>query len=223
MHAASFVETFVAEGDYAFQREIRAPSASISGHVSAADVEVRDKLCVGSVCVDTVAFGQMIRTSHSVAMQTLAMEVFMVNSMLGNTVLLPNQSVISLTYVGGDYARMVNSDSTGSLVANFATMVASAVKNAIGSASATSSFIESLAKNPVPSNIVGYYGIAGVTGEDVTNQVAAHLAVFNTWSSSVADSTSLSSSSTNPDTSVNVVSVTEGSIVVNLLITYPSS
>ena len=76
-----------------------------------------------------------------------------------------------------------------------------------------------IAKNPVPSNIVGYYGISGVTGEDVTNQVAAHLAVFNTWSNSVAES----SSSTNSDTSVNAVSVTEGSIIVNLLITYPSS
>lgn len=242
MHA-SFMETFVATGDQelVFQKQIRGPSASIS-RIQAVDVGVSDKLCVGSVCVDTVAFGQMLKTSvqvHSLAMQTLATEVFMVNSMLGYTVLLPNQSVVSLTYVGGDYGKLTNSDPTGASTANFATTVASAVNQYLtgsvsgytASATATASFIKSLSKYPVPSSIIGTYGITGVAGTDVTNQVAAHLAVFSTWSSimpssaseSASDPSASPSASSNSSTSVYAISVTEGSIVVNLLITYPSS
>ena len=241
---ASFVETFVAaEGDsvdFVFENEIQAPSAYVSGAVGAAEVKASDKLCVGSVCVDTVAFGKMLRTSvlvQSLAMQTLAMEVFMVNSMIGFTTLLPNQSVVSLTYVGGDYGKMTSTDPSGLTTSEFATAVASAVNQALigssprfsTSASATASFINSLDQYPVPVSFVGTNGITGVTGEDVTNQVAAHLAVFATWSdamstsgpsSASAASTSSSSSSTNSGVSVYPISVTEGSIVVNLLITY---
>lgn len=236
MHA-SFVETFVTEGrDYVFQKGIQAPSASISS-IRAADVGVQDELCVGSVCVDTVAFGLMLRTSvqvNSLAMQVLATEVFMVNSMIGNTVLLPNQSVVSLTYEGGDYNRM-NTDPTGASTASFATMVASAVGQSItessrsftSASSATASFINSLAKNPVPSSILGTHGITGMTGTDVTNQVAAHTAVFSTWSAivpSTTDNSTTHAPEKEPSSTISVyaVSVTEGSIVVNVLITYPS-
>jgi hypothetical protein len=247
MHA-SFRETFTPQYDVVnagqagqFETEIRAPSASISGNASVGgDLGVNEKLCVGSVCVDTVAFGQMLRTStqvNSMAIQSLATAVFMVNSMMGNMSLLPNQSVISLTYSGGDYAGLTALDPTGTPAADFATYVASAVQSAIGSspdftssASATAAFLRSIETHPVPSSIVGHYGITGMRGVDVTNSVASHLALFSTWSSimpsstapSPSPTTTTSSSSSNSATTVYAVSIMEGSIVINLLVTYPS-
>ena len=239
MHA-SFVETFAPAAEYANQ-SIVASTAAVTGSLSAGNVEVKDKLCVGSVCVDTVAFGQILRASaqvKSLSDQTLATAVFMVNSMMGNMTLLPNQSVISLTYVGGDYANLTK-DPTGSASAEFAKTVASAVKSAIGAfpkfssaADATAAFLKTLSKNPVPSWFIDPKGkgITGVTGADVTNTVASHLAVFATWSSVMPQSeyqsalpSSSSSSSSSNETTVYAVSVTDGSIVVNLLVTYPSN
>ena len=196
-------------------------------------VETNDKLCVGSVCVDTVAFGQMLRTSqqaNSMAIQSLATAVFMINSMMGNMSFLPNQSVISLTCLDGDYGRLTAHDPTGTRAADFATNVASAVQSAIGgsshdftsSASATASFLRSI---DIDLPIVGHYGITGVTGVDVTNSVASHLAMISTWSSvmpSSSSSTTDHSSNSATTTTVYAVSVMDdGSIVINLLITYP--
>lgn len=240
MHA-SFIETFaIASDDRLGQfKNITASAITASGISTTAITAERgdvgglatDKLCVGSTCVDTVAFGRMLQASaqmNSMAMQTLATAVFMVNSMLGHMTLLPNQSVISLSYHGGDYAKVSEFDPTGAPAAEFATYVASAVQGAIGSspdfttaASATAAFLGLIQKQPVPSSIVGHNGITGVTGVDVTNQVASHLAVFSTWSAIAPSSpTATSDRPTNAATTVHAVSVLHG-IVVNLLITYP--
>ena len=109
-------------GPSVFQRGLEAASALVRGAL-----QVDGTFCVGTACVDTVAFGRALRASarsEALVVQTLASSVFTVNSMRGNSALLPSQSVLILTFVDGDYDALLSDPAA---TAAFAAAVKAAV------------------------------------------------------------------------------------------------
>lgn len=113
-----------------------AGSDYLEGGLAAASTWLRDSLlisdtgslCIGSTCADTVAFGKMVntpKTADSTMIQTTALNVLISNNGLPPS---PKQSVVNLTFVGGNYESLVTSPVVNA-PATFLTIIATAVQS----------------------------------------------------------------------------------------------
>jgi hypothetical protein len=83
---------------------------------------------MGDTCIDTVAFGNMVNTTstaHSTMIQSIAWNVATANNGLPPSP--TTQSVINLTFAGGNYVSLVYSPVTNA-TATFANTIATAVQ-----------------------------------------------------------------------------------------------